>query len=136
MGENLTQMGVYMTRAASPKRLAAVDVAAPVLVCQYCRASGHPARDLGSSNEEGGSLPAMQNAARRRTEVNALCFAPDFCTEKPQCFQAGDFRAKFLQTVWKRRRIEDGRAWWGFWLVFAIFCPKLLLTLLALSGPP
>jgi len=41
---------------------------------------------------------------------------------------------KFLQTVWKRRRIEDGRAWWGFWLVFAIFCPKLLLILLALSG--
>jgi hypothetical protein len=77
-----------------------------------------------------------QNAARRRTEVNALCFTPDLCMEKPQCFQAGDFRAKFLQTVWKRRRIEDGRAWWGFWLVFAIFCPKLLLTLLALSGPP
>jgi len=40
----------------------------------------------------------------------------------------------FKQTVWKRRRIEDGRAWWGFWLVFAIFCPKLLLILLALSG--
>src|ERR1035437_655824 len=28
-------------------------------------------------------------------------FAPDFCTEKPQYFQSADFRAKFLQTVWK-----------------------------------
>ena len=27
---------------------------------------------------------------------NALCFAPRFCTEKPQCFQLDDFRAKFL----------------------------------------
>ena len=45
-------------------------------------------------------------------------------------------RHKIEQTVWKRRRIEDGRAWWGSWLVFAIFCPKLLLILLALSGMP
>jgi hypothetical protein len=44
--------------------------------------------------------------------------------------------AKFLQTVWKRRRIEDGRGVVGFWLVFAIFCPKLLLILLALSVMP
>ena len=72
------------SRRAAPR---AVSMALP---------EGRPARDPGPSNEGGRSLPALQNTARRWTEVIALCFAPDFCTEKPLYFQPGDFRAKFL----------------------------------------
>jgi hypothetical protein len=83
----------------------------------------------------GGRWPSIRfvrvNGRKRRN-----IFAPELRTKKALQYQWPNLRAASLQTVWKRRRIEDGRGVVGFWLVFAIFCPKLLLILLALSVMP